>query len=73
MKFETAYNKRASFFKGKKATTNIDLKNFHNQLIPRNSIVEIIDKSRGLKVFFDIKFNEILINNVSHENLDLIK
>jgi len=39
MKFETAYNKRASFFKGKKATTNIDLKNFHNQLIPINSTV----------------------------------
>jgi hypothetical protein len=73
MKFETAYNKRASFFKNKKATTNTELSNFNKEVIPKNSVVEIIDKSRGLKVFFDIQYNQIKINNVSYENLELIK
>lgn len=73
MKFETAYNKRASFFKEKKARLTIDISNYNNQIIPKDSIVEIINKSKGLKIFFDIECKGVYINNVSYEYLEILK
>ena len=74
MNFNFAYNKPNSFFKEKKARVTNDIFNYNEQIIKKNSIVTIYSKSTELKVFFNIVSEcGIRIDNVSYENLEIIK
>lgn len=75
MKFETAYNKPNSFFKGKKAILNHDIENRLGEVLKSGTEVIITKRSEGLKVYFDIVSSDskIYMYRCVYESLEIIK
>lgn len=74
MKFETAYNKPNSFFKGKKAKVIQEVRNGLDEVIETGVEVTINKKSDGFKIFFDIVSDSgVYMYRVPYDALELIK